>query len=102
MLKRSEVVANIEDEVWPTTSSPKVNGGREGFQSAFPIICLCVGERMYHFLHDCEMSLPWGLLRSYWFQQFKLPCHLSFVFIESPIILLEILEFSFPICLRGH
>lgn len=79
MLKRSEFVVNIEGEVWPTTSTQKVSGGRKGFQSVFPIMGLCVGERIYRFLCDCEMSLPWGLLRLYRFQQFKLPCHLSLV-----------------------
>ena len=49
MLKRSEFVANIEDEVWPTTSTQKVNGGRKGFQSVFPVMDLCVGERMFPF-----------------------------------------------------
>lgn len=31
---------------------------------------------MYHFLFDCEVSFPWGLLLSQ-FQQFNLASHLS-------------------------
>lgn len=62
MFKRSGIVVNIEDEVWPTTSIQKVNGGRKDFQSVFPIMGLCVGESVYHFLFDGEMPLPWGLL----------------------------------------
>lgn len=75
VFKRSAFVVNIEDEVWPTTSIQKVKGGRKDFQSVFPIMDLCVGESMCHFLFDGEMSLPWGLLGLYLFQQLKLPCH---------------------------
>lgn len=65
---------------------------------------LCVGERMFHFLLDCEVSSLWGLVLN-WFQQFNLPSHLSFISVEVShvfMFLVEILEFSSPIWLRGR
>lgn len=75
VLKKSESVGRIEDEVWPSTPTQKVTGGRKGLQSFFPIMNLCVGERMYYFLFDCEVSLPWGFLLLY--GSSNLTCHLT-------------------------